>query len=71
MVNKKGEEIVHDKTPGLKNTETYVLMHNRFDTYLVLIFGDLNKAQIYKTPCRISPHHEIEKLIIFKKFEFV
>ena len=29
------------KTPGLKNPETYVLTHNRFNIYMVLIFTDL------------------------------
>ena len=58
------EEIVL-KTPGLNNPETYVLTHNRFNTFMVLIFSDLNKPQIYKMPSRISPHHEIEILIIF------
>ena len=68
------EEIVL-KTPGLNNPETYVLTHNRFNTSLVLIFSDLNKAQIYKMPCRVSPHHEIEinmsfdYLIVFKPNE--
>ena len=57
------EEIV--KTPGIKNPETYVLTHNRFNTYLVLIFSDLNKAQIYKMRYRDSPHHEIEILMSF------
>ena len=41
----KIEETVRDKTPALKNPETYVLKRNRFKTYLVLIFSDLNKAQ--------------------------
>ena len=27
------------KTPGLNNPETYVLTHNRFNTYLVLSFN--------------------------------
>ena len=40
------EKAVHDKTPRLNNPETYVLMHNRFRTYLVLFSSDLNKAQI-------------------------
>ena len=56
------------KTPGLNNPETYVLTHNRFNTYIVLIFSDLEKAQIYKMPYRNRPHQEIEKvltLIIF------
>ena len=52
-------------TPGLNNPETYVLTHNRFNTYIVLIFTDLKKAQIYKMPYRDSPHHEIEILMSF------
>ena len=61
------EETIHDiKTPGLKNPETYMLTHNRFNTYMVLIFSDLNKAQIYKMPYRDSPHHEIEVVSAFK-----
>ena len=36
------------KTRGLNHPETYVLTHNRFNTYMVLIFSDLKKAQIYK-----------------------
>ena len=34
------------KTPGLYNPETHVLTHNSFNTYIVLIFTDLKKAQI-------------------------
>ena len=57
------EEIV--KTPGLNNPESYVLTYNRFNTYMVLIFGDLNKAHIYEMPFRDSPHHAIELLMNF------
>ena len=32
---------------------------------MVLIFSDLNTAQIYKIPYRDSPHHEIEILMSF------
>ena len=32
---------------------------------MVLIFSDLNKTQIYKTPYRESPHQEIEILMSF------
>ena len=46
----KIERTVLDKTPRLNNPETYALTHNRFTTYLVLVFSDLNKAQIYKMP---------------------
>ena len=53
------------KTPGLNNPETYVLTHNRFNTYMVLIFSDLKKAQIYKMPFRNSPHQEIEIVMSF------
>ena len=49
MVNKI-EETIPDKTPGLNNPEACVLTHNIFNTYLVLIFSDLDKAQIYKIP---------------------
>ena len=55
-----------EKTPGLNNPETHVLTHNRFNTYLVLIFTDLQKAQIYKMPYRNSPHQEIEMVISFE-----
>ena len=44
---------------GLNNPETYVITHNRFNTYMVLIFSDRNKAQIYKIPYGDSPKHEI------------
>ena len=53
------------KTPGLNNPETYVSTHNRFNTYMVLIFTDLKKAQIYKMPYRNSPHQETEKVMSF------
>ena len=53
------------KTPGLNNPETYLLTHNRFNNYMVLIFTDLKKARIYKIPYKISPHQEIEILINF------
>ena len=54
-----------EKTPGLNNPETYVLTHNRFNTYMVLIFSNLKKAQIYKIPYRNSPHQEIEIVMSF------
>ena len=50
---------------GLNNPETYVLTNNRFNNYMVLIFTDFNKAQIYKIPYRKTPHQEIEILISF------
>ena len=54
-----------EKTPGLNNPESFVLTHNRFNTYMVLIFSDLKKAQIYKMPKRVSPHREIEIVMNF------
>ena len=56
-----------NKTPGLNNPETPVLTHNRFNTYMVLVFTDLKKAQIYKMPYRKSHHQEIE---IVTKFDY-
>ena len=56
---------MNNKTVGLNNPETYVLTHNRFNTYMVLIFSDLKKAQIYKMPYRNSSHQEIEKVMSF------
>ena len=53
------------KTLGLSNPETYVLTHNRFNTYIVLIFTDSKKAQIYKMPYRNNPHREIEIVTSF------
>ena len=47
----------------MNNPETYVLTHNRFNTYIVLIFINLKKAQIYKMSYRNSPHQEIEKVM--------
>ena len=65
-MNDKLEQTVHDiKTPGLNNAETYVLTHNRFNTYMVLIVSDLNKAQLFKMPYRNSAHNEIEILMSF------
>ena len=53
------------KTPGLNNPETYVVTHSRFNTYIVLIFTDIKKTQIYKIPYRNSPHQEIEIVMSF------
>ena len=49
-----------EKTPGLNNPDTYVLTHNKFNIYMVLIFTDLKKAQFYKLPYRNSHHQEVE-----------
>ena len=70
-MNANIEETVHDiKTPGLINPVTYVLTHKKFNTYMVLIFSDLNKAQIYKIPYRNSSHNEIETLMSFNYLNF-
>ena len=66
----KIEEIVHGKTPGLNNPKNYTLTPKRFNTYLVLILSDLNKAHSYKTPYRDSPHHEIKILMSFNYLNF-
>ena len=50
---------------GINNLETYVLTDNTFNNYMVLVFTDLKKAQIYKLPYRNSPHQEIEILMSF------
>ena len=42
-----------------------MLTHKSFNTYLVLIFTDLNKTQIYKMPYGNSPHQEVEILMSF------
>ena len=61
----KIEETVVDKTPRLNKPETYLLTHNRFNTYLVLITTDLNKVQIYEMPFTDNPYHEIKLVISF------
>ena len=48
------------ETIAKNNPENYVLTNIRFNTYMVLFFNDLNKAHIFKTPYRNSPHREIE-----------
>ena len=53
------------KTPGLSYPETYVLTYNKYNTYKVLIFSHLNKAQIQKTPHTQAPIHETEILMSF------
>ena len=54
-----------EKTTGLNNPETCVMTNSRFNNYMVSIFTDLKKAQIYKIPYRNSPHQEIERLMSF------
>ena len=43
----------------MNNPETYLLSHNRFIDYLVLIFVDEKKAQIYTFPKRVDEHDVI------------
>ena len=40
------------KTPGLNNPETNVLTHNRYNTYMVLIFTDLKRLKLIE--CHIE-----------------
>ena len=47
------------------NPETYVLTYKRFNTYMILIFTDLKKGQIYKMPYRNSLHQEIKIVMSF------
>ena len=49
----------------MNNPESYVLKHASFNTYMVLLFPDFNKTQIYKVLSRISPHREIEIVMSF------
>ena len=65
MFDKLEGTVLDIKTPGLNNPETHIITQNRFNTYMVLIFSDLNKAQIYKMPYRDSPHDEKEIVMSF------
>ena len=49
----------------MNNPERYLLTHNRFNTYVVSIFTDLKKAELYKIPYRNSHHQENERVIKF------
>ena len=51
----------------MNNPECHILTYNRFNTYMVLNFTDLKKAQIYKIPHKNSQHQEIE---ILTKFDY-
>ena len=48
-----------------KPRNIYINTYNRFNTYIILIFSDLKRAEIYKMPYRNSPHQEIEKVMSF------
>ena len=66
MVDRIEETVLDIRTPGLNNPESYVVTHKRFNTYLVLIFSDLNEAHIYEMPYRNSSHDEIDIVMSFK-----
>ena len=53
------------ETPGLGNPESRVVKYAGFITYMVLLFTELNEAQIYKLPWRDIAHQEIEILMSF------
>ena len=65
MIDKLEAIVPENKTRILNNSKSYVLTHNRFITYMVPIFSDLNKAQINKVPYRDSTHHDFELLMSF------
>ena len=44
----------------MNNPETYLLSHNRFIDYLVLIFVDKKKAQIYTFPNKVDEYDIIQ-----------
>ena len=47
------------------NPETYLLSHNRFIDYIVLVFVDRKKAQIYTFPNRVDEHDLIKLILVF------
>ena len=52
-----------EKSPGLNNPETYVLTHNRFNTYIVLIFTDFwTKLRFIKYPIETVFIKKLRKL---------
>ena len=55
----------------IEQLQNYVLTYNRFNTYMVFTFNDLNEAQIYKMPYRDGPHHDIETLVSFIHLNFL
>ena len=61
----KTEETVQNRTPGFNNLDTPVLTHERINSYLVVIFTNLNKAHINKMPYRDSPQQEINLVMSF------
>ena len=65
MVDKLEETVHAIKIPGRSHPEIYALTHNRFNIYIVLFFSDLNKAQTFKMPCKVSSHDEFEIFMSF------
>ena len=54
------------KTPiRSNNPELYLISHNRFVDYLVLIFVKIKKAQIYTYPNRVDEYDTIKLIIKF------
>ena len=50
----------------MNNPETYLISDNRFINYLVLIFVDKKKAQIYTFPNRVDEYDTIKLIIDFQ-----
>ena len=50
------------KTPGLNNPENYVLTHNRFINYMLLIFTDLKKLRFIKYHIETVPIKKMKQL---------
>ena len=50
----------------MNNPETYLLSHNRYIDYLVLIFVDKKEAQIYTFPNRVDEYDKIKLIIDFQ-----
>ena len=48
------------------NPETYLLSHNKFIDYIVLIFVDRKKTQIYTFPNRVDEHDVIKLIVDFQ-----
>ena len=50
----------------MNNPETFLLSHNRFIDYIVLIFVDKKKTQIYTFPNRVDEQDVIKLIIDFQ-----
>ena len=62
MDDKLEKTILDLKTPGLNNPETYVVTHNRFNTYMILFFDDLKKLRFIKCLIEIVLIKKLKKL---------